>query len=239
MAEVAPLAQVLERVRAAAAAGQKPIVVFDLDDTLFRVAFRTRAILKDWSARHPELPDLPAKIDALDPLKMPWSLPATLDMLGLKDEKLRKEANKVWGDGFFSSKYLGVDETIRGGVVYANRLARAGARLVYLTGRDTERMWDGTLRSLLKFGFPAPAKDGHQLIMKPNWKTKDYVFKEQACRDINAMGAVVASIDNEPRNCNMFQKVFPGATIVCIDTPHSDNAPALNAGIPVVPDYRF
>lgn len=239
MAQVHPLQQVLDRVRDEVAKGRKPIVVFDLDDTLFRVAYRTRTILRHWAARHPELPDLPARIDALDPLKMPWSLPATLDMLGLKDEKLRKEANKYWGDGFFSSRYLDVDETIRGGVTYANRLAREGARLIYLTGRDAERMGEGTLRSLIRSGFPAPEAGCHTLMMKPNWKMKDYVYKEQACRSIVAVGPVVASIDNEPKNCNIFQRLFPGALIVCIDTPHSDNAPALNPGIPVVPDYRF
>ena len=53
------------------------------------------------------------------------------------------------------------------------------------------------------------------------------------------MGPVVASIDNEPRNCNMFRALFPGALIVCLDTPHSDNSPPLEAGIPVVHDYRF
>ena len=239
VSRVNPLEQVLGRVQAAVARGERPLVVLDLDDTLFRVSFRTRNILHDWAAAHPEAGDLHARIDALDPEKMPWSLPATLDQVGLKDPALRKSADRYWGVGFFSSRYLAVDETVHGAVVYVNRLARAGARLVYLTGRDTGRMYEGTVRALVKSGFPAPTPSGHVLMMKSDYKLNDCLFKAQACREIRAMGPVVASIDNEPRNCNMFRAELPGATIVCVNTPHSDNSPALEPGIGLVPDFRY
>lgn len=236
---VHPLEQVLERVREGVARGRKPIVVFDLDDTIFRVSFRTQKILRDWSNLHPHTLGLRQKIEALDPVKMPWSLNATLDMAGITGTVLRKSADAFWGKNFFGSDYLTVDRTIRGAVVYVNRLARVGAQIVYLTGRDDERMRAGSVLALRKSGFPPVVAGGAILMMKPDWRVKDYIFKEEACGKINAKGPVVASIDNEPRNCNMFRTLFPGALIVCLDTPHSDNAPALQPGIPVVADFRF
>lgn len=234
-----PLEQVLERVREGRARGEKPIVVFDLDDTLFRVAFRTRKILRDWSNQHPASLGLRARIEAMDPLKMPWSLNATLDQLGITDPELRKSANQYWGKSFFGNDYLTVDETIRGSVVYVRKLAHSGAQIVYLTGRDSERMRPGTELALRKAGFPPAVPGGAILMMKPVYTMKDFAYKEQACNDILKMGKVVASIDNEPRNCNIFKRLFPGALIVCVDTPHSDDAPPMDPGIPTVPDYRY
>src|SRR5690606_15056272 len=42
------LDEVVAQVRAAAAAGERPIVAFDLDDTLFDTRYRVRAILRDY-----------------------------------------------------------------------------------------------------------------------------------------------------------------------------------------------
>ena len=233
-----PLARIMARVDAAKAAGQTPVVVLDLDDTLFRVAYRTNKILLDWSSTQPPSLGLRAKIAALEPLKMPWSLPQTFDQMGIHDAALRKSADAAWGRGFFSNDYLEADRTVPGAVVFVRMLVHRGARVVYLTGRDIARMQVGTERALKKAGFP-PVPTEATLILKSDYKQKDAVFKEQACASILKMGTVIAAIDNEPGNCNVFRKTFPGASVVCIDTQHSPTAPPLDPGIALLPDFRF
>jgi hypothetical protein len=230
------LADVLHAVKASRARGETPVVVFDLDDTLFRVAYRTQHILRTWTNLEPVARrGWRQKVDALDPMTMPYSLNQTLDRLGITDAGLRASAGKYWGNAFFSSDFLTVDRPLAGAPVYVHALKHAGAHIVYLTGRDEPRMGKGTRAALHRAGFPT---EGVTYMLKPHWQEKDVVYKTRACEEIKKLGRVVASFDNEPKNLNMFQQVFPGALIVNLDTPHSENAPPLNAGIPTVQNYR-
>ena len=229
-----PLGDTLARVQALHAAGGHPIVIFDLDDTLFRVAYRTRRILRDWTnLQHPGA-DLRARVWALDPLKMPYSLNGTLDRAGISDPTLRKSADRYWFRDFFGKDYLETDATVPGAVVYARMLAHSGATLVYLTGRDDARARANTLLALRKAGFPDA-----ELVMKKDPKGNDVAFKEAATNDIARQGTVVASFDNEPANCNMFRRALPDAIVACVDTSHTETAPPLAPGVALIPDFRY
>lgn len=232
-----PLASVYEAVRAGRARGETPVVVFDLDDTLFRVAYRTKHILQTWVEREPRARGLRAKVDALEPLAMPYSLGGTLDRLGVTDPKLRKRADAYWGRSFFGNDFLTDDRPVPGAPVYVWALKHAGAHLVYLSGRDEPRMGAGTRVALRGTGFPVPGP-GVTLLLKPDWREKDVAYKERVTREIGALGRVVASFDNEPKNVNMFRRKFPAALCVFLDTQHSPDAPPLAAGIVTVRDFK-
>jgi hypothetical protein len=234
---VSPLEQVRRRVVETRDSARTPVVIFDLDDTLFRVTHRTKKILEAWAGTLPAARrDVRDAIAALDPDRMPYSVKATLDMAGIADPRLRQEADRAWGDGFFSSDFLAADAVIAGGPEYVRSLRTAGATIAYLTGRDRPRMEKGTLAQLARAGYPQPGPRV-RLFLKPEPRTKDHEFKQAAVREIAALGTVVAGFDNEPRNVNILKNAFPDATIVFLEVAHSDNAPPVAPGILRVKDF--
>ena len=93
-------------------------------------------------------------------------------------------------------------------------LTNAGAKIVYLTGRDIPRMHDGTVISLARNRFPMNASEA-ELIMKPDPKIDDLEFKKAQMARIAKMGEVIGVFENEPANLNamadeMFGLVLAG-----------------------------
>ncbi|MBI4860113.1 MAG: HAD family hydrolase [Candidatus Riflebacteria bacterium] len=204
-----PLEEVVARVRAEHREKTSPVVIFDLDDTLFRVTYRTKQILIDWAAHLPAYQDqVRTALAALDPETMPYTLLDTLDQAGVTDPALRRSALRHWKLFFFSNRYLPDDRPVAGAVLYVNELRGAGARIAYLTGRDRPRMEAGTLSSLERSGLPVPQKLV-RLYLKPDPKMPDLEFKKQALADIRKIGKVVAAFDNEPANVNAIKAGFP------------------------------
>lgn len=232
-----PLDVVSERVKATKAEGKVPVVVFDLDDTLFRTGHRHKAIFTEWAAKLPaEHKAIGEKLAAMDGNDFPWSSDELMDKIGVP-EALREAADKEWGDAFFSSKYLHVDPPIKGAADYVNALHKEGAYVCYLTGRDSERMQEGTEASLKAGGFPVPGTERVKLFLKPVAKDKDIDFKTKAVEEIKALGPVVASFDNEPKNINMMHEAFADATMVYLDVVHSPNPPPLTDVALTVKDF--
>lgn len=232
-----PLDVVMERVKATKKEGKVPVVVFDLDDTLFRTGHRHKAIFTDWVAKAPdERKAYGEKLAAIDPWDFPWSDGELMDRIGIPEDK-REEAKTFWGDAFFSSTYLHTDQPIKGGPEYVNSLHAEGAYVAYLTGRDSERMKEGTEKSLEAHGYPRPGTERVQLFLKPEAKQKDTEFKKVAVEEIRKLGVVVASFDNEPKNVNMFREAYPDATMVYLDVVHSPNPPPLTETALTVKDF--
>ncbi|MBI4864516.1 MAG: HAD family hydrolase [Candidatus Riflebacteria bacterium] len=232
-----PMSDVVDRVRAVRREKQIPVVIFDLDDTLYRVSYRTKRIFVDWAARLPAQHDpMKASIAALDPEKMPYHLATIMDMGGIKGQELRSSALRRWSLFFFSNRYLGQDQPLPGSVAYVDLLVRSGATIVYLTGRNTRNMEAGTILSLRRAGFPVPGP-GVRLMMKPTRRVDDLDFKRQTVGEIARLGTVVGGFDNEPANVNLFREAFPGAIAVFVDTVHSDDPPPLMGGVVTIKDY--
>ena len=234
--EVRPslLQETLERVREQAATGKKPVVIFDLDDTLFDTRPRTLAILR----AYPHEP----RLAALELHQVVHGLPETLmnagfsaaEVEGEKGEKVRR----FWSKRFFDDESLRLDAPIPGAVEYVRALVAAGAHPVYLTGRQeqtrqlSQEVLDGA-------GFPAGT-----LFLKPNPgpnvpKESTPAFKGRIARsEVPNLGLAVAAFDNEPANCNAFRESLPAAaTVVFLDTLYPDDSPALTAGIDALPDF--
>lgn len=225
------LSQVRERVKALRSAARQAVVIFDLDDTLFRVTPRTKAILGAWAvAEQPADTALAASIAALDPEQMAYALAPTLAKVGLAGTGREAAAKAYWMRWFFASKFLPEDPPIAGAREYVLGLHRAGAHICYLSGRD-ERMEAGTLAALRRHGFPTPGPRV-SVFLKDDPKRKDVEFKAEALAMIGGLGTVVAAFDNEPANVNLYHRQFPEAATIYLDVAHSDGAPPVDAGIP-------
>ncbi len=226
------LEDVVKACEKLAAEKKVPVVVFDLDSTLFNNAPRNRKIIEEFAeANKDKNPDFAKAVAAMKDEHLAYSLEETFKNIGVNDEKTLKDLKKVWYDSFFTDKYVVLDKPYDGAVDYVKKLHSKGAMIVYLTGRDTPDMKTGTEASLKESGFPY-GDSNSVLLTKPEKKMKDDDYKQTASADILKMGTIVASFDNEPKNVNLFKKSFPGAIVMFLETNHSPKAVPVEAGIP-------
>ena len=227
-APTALLPTIMNLVRSAYAKQERPTVVFDLDATLFDNRPRTVQILKEYadeelkSAR----PEAAQKIATLTAPMVQYALTDTLKSLGVTEEAVVNNAAVFWSQRFFSDEYLRYDVPMPGAVNYVRSLYSAGARIVYVSGRDLPRQLLGSVRSLRDQGFPIGIQ-GTELIMKPSVQTADTVFKQQATNYLRQFGRVVAAFDSEANNVNIYRRAFADGKIVLFNTAHAPNAPPL------------
>lgn len=233
-----PLEQALFAIRTQLELGTTPLVVFDLDHTLFDNGPRSIAILKHLADIHgASHPALGRSVPGLSP-DLPYDMGQILTLAGVPlDHAAHESLRRELGDAFFSSRFLHHDEPIAGAVDYVNEVYASGATVVYLTGRDRPGMHEGTLASLRQRGFPADGPRVH-LFMKPDTVTRDWNYKAQVRHEIAALGTLVAFFDNEPANTNTFHESYPGIVSVLLDTKCSEDPPAPLPGVHRMPDFR-
>ncbi|MBI4425585.1 MAG: hypothetical protein HY554_17775 [Elusimicrobia bacterium] len=241
------LRDALAAVDAAIAQGRKPIVLFDIDDTLVRASGRTRRILSEFAAEPEMRRKYGAELDKIaspDLAKLAYYVSDSLVNHGVTDAALIEEAGRYWEERFFSNSYLPEDPAIRGAVAYVKAALVKGTIVVYLTGR-WEEMRPGTEAGLAKNGFPAPNGRDVLLFMKPTKAMKDSDYKDAKLPEIGRLGVVVAGFENEPKNVNLFKRHFPSGLMIFLDTAHSGSKDsegrviAPQASIPWVPDFTL
>lgn len=213
------------------------MVVFDLDGTLFDNRPRTAAIFHElaasWEATEP---DIAGRLRAVDAAQLAYHTHDSLHRLGITREDLVRDAFTFWRARFFADAHLRHDVEVPGAAAFARGCYDRGATLVYLTGRDLPMMGVGTFASLRDVGFPVGVV-GTELVLKPRFEMPDAEFKRYEAPRLSRIGAVVASFDNEPENCNVFASHFPDADSVFVDTQHLDGAPALDPKVSVIGDF--
>lgn len=229
------LTDVIARCRAEREQGRTPVVVFDLDHTLFDNGPRTWQILTEY-ADETRNDDLRRRLDGLDRTGLPYLLSETLERVGVHDEAVHKEALDFWLKRFFTDDYQRYDIPLRGAVEFANESFEAGATLVYLSGRDAPGMLVGCAASLRQHNFPVGVAHT-TIVLKPDFETSDLDFKTDAVEWIHGLGTVVASFDNEPGNCNLFRRRWPDALTAFVKTQHAPNPPALDDGVVTIEDF--
>jgi beta-phosphoglucomutase-like phosphatase (HAD superfamily) len=214
-----------------------PVVVFDLDGTLFDNRPRSLAILHElalsWRPREPEAAE---KLLAARSHDLAYLLTDTLSKVGVTRTDLVAAAEVYWRERFFVDAYLKFDEPLAGAVDFAKDCYAAGALLVYFTGRDLPLMGSGTFASLRDSGFPIGVV-GTELVLKPDAAMPDEAFKRLVGPDISRVGDVIAVFDNEPANCNVLGDQFPSASSCFVDTQHLPGAPPLAASVKVIADF--
>ncbi len=217
----------------------RPVVVFDLDGTIFDNRPRTVAILRSFSATiRGARPELAEQLDSLVPAEVPYLLTDTLARLGITAEYDVKTLRDHWVSCFFSDSWMTHDTALPGAVDFARTCWNRGASIVYLTGRDLPNMALGSFASLRDTGFPVGVP-GTALVCKPDPAMPDEHYKRDVCPEMGRVGDVIASFDNEPGNCNAFLEHFPSAASVLLATQHMPGAPALQTGVDIIADFRF
>ncbi len=223
-------------------------MVFDLDDTLMNTGARTvkiaheyvdavnkmSKILQEEAKISPEYPLL-AKVSIHN---VQYKNANTIAAVGIVDPAVEIKFTPFWEEKFFSNAYCKYDLPIEGGAEYVMELFNAKAIIVYLTGRDSPRMEEGTRAALLKSGFPLDDKKA-LLKMKPKHTTADMEFKTQAFKTIKTLGHVVGAFENEPENVNAYLDEFPKVKAVFLDTKNSQDTIPVEDAIAVDPDVHW
>lgn len=215
--------------------GRPPVVVFDLDGTLFDNGPRTWQILVEFAEAEGHAP-LRKALDDMPRRALPYLLKDTLRKAGLhEDAQLLEKSGAFWKARFFTDDYQRYDEPLSGALKYAAALYEAGATIAYLSGRDAPNMLVGCAAALRKHGFPI-GLPRTALVLKHRFEDLDLDFKREALGFMDDLGAVVATFDNEPANCNLFAERWPGALHFFVETAHAPNPPPLHALVARVPD---
>jgi hypothetical protein len=217
------LSRIVQRARSGG------VAVFDLDGCLFDTRPRQVRIFREYASQKQAL----ALYQVQEEHFKDWSLPTTLRNAGLGEAFIEAHGTALrewWSKRFFTSTYTRYDHAMPGAVELVQEVQAAGAAVVYLTGRD-ETMKEGTEDSLRAWGFPLGAGEA-TLLVKPDDRIEDTVFKEQAMEVIAQLGKVQIYLDNEPANVNLFHHRHKDALVVFVETDHSPRPIEPIAAIP-------
>jgi hypothetical protein len=243
------LATLLDEVRASHAAGEKPVVVFDLDGTLFSSVERNLVVLEDFLDMQP-LEIQRAYHESADnrlvrkymsqthePLTVEGILKAAIGP-DLAQGFLLDYFKRYWVENYISSRHIHVDQPLAQSAEYVKKVSEAGALIVFLTARTADRMLEGTLRQLASAGFDLTPEKG-RLLIKPNGSISSVDFKLSAQAELKGLGKVLALFDNEPENLRGFDLQFPDAKLFYLETGHTSPDASIPARSLWLQNYIF
>lgn len=216
-----------------------PLVVFDLDGTLYDNRPRTLQILMEYAEEvRDQDPEIAQALLRLENESVQYLLTDTLRGVGIHHTEIVRDITSYWNARFFSDDYISYDQPMPGSQEFARACYDAGASIIYLTGRDIPGMFLGTVASLRDCGFPLGVA-AVELMLKPDAGLADEAFKRGALPTLDRVGDVIAFFDNEPANCNLARQIYPDATIALIDTQSVPGAPPPDEGVELISDFRW
>lgn len=222
------LNEVLLRIDETRHSARLPVVVFDLDSTLFTTGPRNWAILQEFVAQSAHA-GLAEQVAGLRPEDIGWNIHECLKHRGIGHPKLWHELQEFWAERFFTDAYVLHDRALPGAAAFVTACHTRGALIYYLTGRHVGGMEVGTVSALRSEGFPF-WRGRCVLHLKPSFEMSDRAFKDDAIGDIRSYrGEIAATFENEPGNANLFQRAFPHALHFLLLTVHSPGAEAPHA----------
>lgn len=206
-----------------------PLVLLDLDSTLYEVGPRTYQILREWAETDESraFESVRSAVFKAEPWHVGYSVRDTLMALEVDTDSeavapALEAIKKFWAGRFFTSAYLNYDHAYPGAANFTRKLHELGAEIVYLTGRDEPGMGDGTRAMLIRDGFPWDIARTH-LLLKKAAHLPDLEHKTEAAHYVREHGTLVASFENEPPNLVALAALFPEAMHVFVDTICSDH----------------
>lgn len=232
----------LDKIEQLASEVENALAVFDLDGTLLNYSVRTKAILEHLCLEAGEnKARILEKIRSLPLEAIEYEIEDTLRRNELVETRLFDYFKRGWERLFFSDSFLHVDTPLPGAVKFVRELHQLGITIVYLTGRDIENMFLGTVASLYHLGFPV-AVEGAELLMKPGAEIGNLDFKISSFDYLKRRGRVLAFFDDDVELLDLAGGQFPEALLVFVRGGHlSARAPAkggvltLNSFVEVVP----
>ena len=223
------LRQILVKFDSLQNQGQKSLAVFDLDSTLFDVSPRLQRILLDFAADVQNQKNFPEQIRLFEGIRTQrtdWGIKNALERAGLAEhgEEFQHAVRDFWHQRFFANEYLEFDLPYEGAVEYVNAVAKTGADIVYLTGRDVARMGGGSASTLQRWGFPL---DGIQstLVLKPQKEMDDAEFKTNWFATLPKQKySEVWFFENEPVNIHHLRLQLPHVNVIFFESTHAGKA---------------
>ena len=213
--------------------GQKLLMVFDLDSTLFDVSPRIQKILEDLRDQdqiRKAFPELLPFLKDIRTQRTDWGIKSALTRAFEKasfppSPDFQNAARDFWARHFFSNEYLHFDHPVEGAVDFVNELHQLKIDIAYLTGRDWERMGPGTLEVLKKWKFPELNDKSVLLAMKPQKGSDDSFFKSTWFESLkpHAYNRILF-FDNEPKILHHVELQHPEIEIIFMETTHSGKA---------------
>ena len=231
------LQQIQNRAKSITKQGKKSLAVFDLDSTLFDVGPRLEKILAEFG-QDPQnqklFPDQMKHFKNLQIHRRDWGVKDSLIRAGLDQHhpEFHEALRLFWKKTFFSNEYLKYDRPYAGAVEYVQALTAHGAEIAYLTGRDVERMGQGSEAILKKWNFPL--SETAELILKPHRSMEDAKFKKDWFHQLpKGKYEKIWFFENEPVNIRLIQDSDLNIEMIFFDSTHSglaqvpENIPAI------------
>lgn len=201
-------------------------VVFDLDSTLFCVTPRTQAIVSDLVKNDEIFKRFPKEAEILkdlEILKTDWGLREALERTKIPlSQNFIKSVRQFWSRHFFSNRYLHHDTIYPQANLFVQSVKDLGSEVIYLTGRQADLMYEGTVKNLNRFGFPL-ASPKH-LNMKPSGHDLDEDFKTLWFKNEHRRFSNLWFFENEPVIIEQVRVATPSVQIVFVDSTHSGKA---------------
>lgn len=222
------LDQILESLRTIKRQGQKSLVVFDLDSTLFDVGPRVERILLDFASvplHQKRFPEQVRLLKNYKTMRSDWAIETGLARIGLDGvhPEFQEAVKEYWKKNFFSNHYLQFDSLYDGALEFVKEVDQAGAEIAYLTGRDVERMGVGSEEILRQWDFPLHEKA--QLVLKPHRSMDDAQFKTDWFIEADKQGyQKIYFFENEPVNLHLLVQFCPHVEMIFFESTHSGKA---------------
>ncbi len=231
------LEQIRNRALSISQQKQSSLAVFDLDSTLFDVGPRLERILSEFAGVPENQKLFPEQVQHFKNLhieRRDWGVRDTLIRAGLDGHhpEFHDALKAFWRKNFFSNDYLKYDVPYAGAVDYVQSLAAAGSDIIYLTGRDVERMGEGSEAVLKTWNLPLNEKAN--LVLKPHRSMDDAKFKKDWFHGLpSGKYSKIWFFENEPVNIRLIQESDLDIEMIFFDSTHSglaqvpENIPAI------------
>ncbi len=223
------LRQILNKISDLQSQGKKSLAVFDLDSTLFDVSPRLQQILVDFALHPAHKKQFPEQVQLFKNIRTErkdWGIKNALERAGLDKHhpEFLTAVRDFWIERFFANEYLQYDLPFDGAVEYVTSVANLGAEVVYLTGRDVQRMGAGSALTLKKWGFPLDNIQTH-LVLKPHKDLDDAQFKTDWFASLpENKFSDVWFFENEPVNIHHLREQLPHVNVIFFESTHAGKA---------------
>lgn len=210
----------------------KDIIFFlDLDSTLYDLSKRQIQIFREYAAisEHQQL--MPKETEALANLgteHMSFFPQDCIRNYGVSSisEHFEESFYPFWAERFFSNDYLKYDRPEEGAKEFVQEIVAHGGHIHYLTGRDVERMYQGSMEILKRDGFfPSDGEpcEQVQLVMKPSKELDDAQFKHDHVVETLKSYHKGILVDNEPSNLQILKNKMDKLHLVHYDSYNMGN----------------